>query len=122
MHDLPRDHVTDDGQHLGEWLHTQRTRLGRLQPDQQRLLADLGMRTPAPQPLAAAPARERAFQRGLAAARAFRAREGHLDVPQRHIEDVEGQSVRLGQWLANIRRRRAGLSPERLAALATIGL
>ncbi|MER5942495.1 helicase associated domain-containing protein [Streptomyces sp. NPDC001928] len=68
------------------------------------------------------PARERAFQRGLAAARAFRDREGHLKVPQRHIEEIEGDQVRLGQWLSNLSRRRSGLSLQRQAALAELGL
>ncbi|MEV0889107.1 helicase associated domain-containing protein [Streptomyces microflavus] len=57
------------------------------------------------------PARERAFRRGLAAARSFLEREGHLDVPQRHIEAFDGDHVRLGQWLSNVRRRRSTLSP-----------
>ena len=68
------------------------------------------------------PKRERAFRRGLAAAAAFREREGHLNVPQRHIEQIEGDPVRLGQWLSNLRRRRSGLSPQRQAALAELGL
>ncbi|WP_438306900.1 helicase associated domain-containing protein (plasmid) [Streptomyces sp. HUAS TT11] len=67
------------------------------------------------------PARERAFQRGLAAARAFREREGHLRVPQRHIEEIDGERVRLGQWLSNLNRRRSGLSPQR-QALTELGL
>ncbi|MGW5063468.1 helicase associated domain-containing protein [Streptomyces sp. NPDC004096] len=67
-------------------------------------------------------ARERAFRRGLAAARAFREREGHLQVPQRHMEEINGERVRLGQWLSNLNRRRSGLSPRRRAALAELGL
>ncbi|WP_406426585.1 helicase associated domain-containing protein [Streptomyces sp. NBC_00147] len=59
------------------------------------------------------PARERAFRRGLAAARSFLEREGHLDVPQRHIEAFDGDHVRLGQWLSNVRRHLSALSPQR---------
>ncbi|WP_406274904.1 helicase associated domain-containing protein [Actinacidiphila glaucinigra] len=121
--DLPRSYVAEDGQRLGEWVHTQRKRLARLHPDQQGLVADLGLHSSGLRTTAAASTtREQAFQRGLAAARAFLEREGHLDVPQRHIEDFEGQPVRLGQWLANTRRRRVTLSPDRRAALETIGL
>ncbi|MFD7756035.1 helicase associated domain-containing protein [Streptomyces sp. NPDC059757] len=58
-------------------------------------------------------ARDRAFHRGLAAARAFRAREGHLDVPQRHVEDLDAEPVRLGQWISNIRRRWDHLTSDR---------
>lgn len=68
------------------------------------------------------PARERAFQLGLAAARAFHEREGHLDVPQRHIEHLADEPVRLGQWLSNLRRRRSRLSPQRQAMLTELGL
>ncbi|MDF3300030.1 DEAD/DEAH box helicase [Streptomyces tropicalis] len=109
------------------WLEAQRARFDRLQPGQRRVLQELGLLelpdAPA-EPATKDPlsARERAFQRGLAAARVFREREGHLDVPQRHIEEVEGQQVRLGQWLSNLRRRRSGLTPQRQAALAELGL
>ncbi|MEU0122192.1 Helicase associated domain protein [Streptomyces albidoflavus] len=109
------------------WLEAQRARFDRLQPEQRDLLKELGSVELPDAPAVPAkgnrlPARERAFQRGLAAARAFREREGHLDVPQRHIEEVEGDSVRLGQWLSNLRRRRTALSPNRQEALAELGL
>ncbi|MFE6155839.1 helicase associated domain-containing protein [Streptomyces sp. NPDC057889] len=58
----------------------------------------------------------------MAAARAFREREGHLDVPQRHVEEFEGERVRLGQWLTNLRRRHSSLSQQRRAALAELCL
>ncbi|MEU4615194.1 helicase associated domain-containing protein [Streptomyces umbrinus] len=50
---------------------------------------------------------ERVFQRGLAAAQAFREREGHLNVPQRHIEILGGVPERLGQWLSSLSCRSA---------------
>ncbi|MGQ4361747.1 Helicase associated domain protein [Streptomyces sp. SAS_272] len=110
-----------------KWLETQHTRSDRLHPDQKSLLKELGLADlPATSAPSAGeshlPARERAFQRGLAAAQAFRAREGHLNVPQRHIEKIEGDPVRLGQWLSNLRRRRSGLSQHKQAALAELGL
>lgn len=58
----------------------------------------------------------------MAAARAFHAREGHLDVPQRHIEILHGEPVRLGQWVSNARRRKDRLSPDRIHALDTLGM
>ncbi|MFJ2008087.1 DEAD/DEAH box helicase [Streptomyces chartreusis] len=110
----------------GEWLTAQRTRADDLHAEQRRLLNDLGLELPdAPVPRSEdkqLPSRERAFQRGLAAARAFHEREGHLNVPQRHIEEIEGDRVRLGQWLSNLRRRRSSLSPQRQAALVELGL
>ncbi|MFE5010056.1 Helicase associated domain protein [Streptomyces sp. NPDC056696] len=109
------------------WLESQRVRFDRLHPEQKSLLEELGLvelpdTSASPATESRLPARERAFQRGLAAARAFRAREGHLNVPQRHIEKIEGDPVRLGQWLSNLRRRRSGFSPHRQAALAELGL
>lgn len=109
------------------WLETQRTRSDCLHPEQNSLLKELGLvelpdTSTSPAAEGRLPARERAFRRGLAAARAFRAREGHLDIPQRHIEEIDGEPVRLGQWLSNLRRRRSGLSPQRQAALAELGL
>jgi hypothetical protein len=109
------------------WLEAQRARIDRLQPEQRLLLKELGPLELPDAPAEPAtenhlPARERAFQRGLAAAQVFREREGHLDVPQRHVEEVEGQQVRLGQWLSNLRRRRSSLTPQRQAALAELGL
>ncbi|MER5905140.1 Helicase associated domain protein [Streptomyces mirabilis] len=111
----------------GEWLTAQRTQADRLHPGQRQLLGELGNGLPPATAIPAAhdtgvPARERTFQRALAAARAFKDREGHLDVPQRHIEDLEGEPVRLGQWLSNLRRRRSGLSAQRQAMLAELGL
>ncbi|GAA0670243.1 DEAD/DEAH box helicase [Streptomyces thermocarboxydovorans] len=109
------------------WLETPRARSHRLHPEQKSLLKELGLVEPpdtsgSPATQTRMPARERAFQRGLAAARAFRAREGHLNVPQRHIEKIDGDPVRLGQWLSNLRRRRSVLSPQRQAVLAELGL
>ncbi|MGW4888154.1 Helicase associated domain protein [Streptomyces murinus] len=115
------------GTSAGEWLTAQRARSDDLHSEQRRLLKALGLDVPDVLPAVSPqdsplPARERAFQRGLAAARAFRAREGHLKVPQRHIEEIDGERVRLGQWLSNLSRRRSGLSPQRQAALAELGL
>jgi superfamily II DNA or RNA helicase len=119
--DVPRDFVTDDGHRLGEWLHTQRLHLERLHPQQQQLLAGLGAIQTAEPPHDAKPA-TRNWDRGLAAARAFHRREGHLDVPQRHIEDLNGDHVRLGQWISNARRRKDRLSPDRIRVLDTLGM
>ncbi|MFG2858911.1 helicase associated domain-containing protein [Streptomyces mirabilis] len=63
----------------------------------------------------------------LAAARQFRAREGHLRVGRNHVEDTAGDggestSVRLGGWLDNTRRRADKLTPERRAELDALGM
>ncbi|MEU6420544.1 helicase associated domain-containing protein [Streptomyces spiralis] len=58
----------------------------------------------------------------MAAARQFHAREGHLTVPRKHVEDVDGEPVGLGQFLNNTRRRAATLSPQRQADLDALGM
>jgi superfamily II DNA or RNA helicase len=125
-HTALRQTEKDPAASPGEWLTAQRERAGDLHPEQRRLLESAGLDLPAMPASrdndAPLPAREQAFQRALAAARAFRAREGHLNVPQRHIEEIEGDRVRLGQWLSNLSRRRSPLSPQRQAALAELGL
>ncbi|MFC8349550.1 helicase associated domain-containing protein [Bacillus cereus] len=62
------------------------------------------------------------WERNLAAARQFHAREGHLRVPRQHREDVDGELLGLGSFISNARRRAAGLSPERRAALTDLGM
>ncbi|MEU0414771.1 helicase associated domain-containing protein [Streptomyces griseorubiginosus] len=58
----------------------------------------------------------------LAAARQFHAREGHLTVPRKHREEVDGELLGLGSFISNARRRVAKLSPQRRAQLADLGL
>ncbi|MFF8619334.1 helicase associated domain-containing protein [Streptomyces sp. NPDC015350] len=72
----------------------------------------------------------------LAAARQFHAREGHLRVPRKHIEQVETEAglvcrqagvggpvgVKLGTWLDNVRRRAAKLPERRRAELDQLGM
>ncbi|MFF7097984.1 Helicase associated domain protein [Streptomyces rubradiris] len=118
---------TETASHADKWLEAQRAQADRLHPEQKGLLKELGLgdlpgTSASPAGESHLPARERAFQRGLAAARAFRQREGHLNVPQRHVEKIEGDPVRLGQWLSNLRRRRSNLSQDRQAALSELGL
>jgi superfamily II DNA or RNA helicase len=112
-----------DGARLTQWLHTQRAHRERLHPQQHRLLADIETRgTPAPGSAAVSRPRRRTVKEMLAAAAAFHAREGHLEVPQRHTEYTEEGPVRLGQWISNQRRRHATLPPEHAAALDTLGM
>ncbi|MGW1624932.1 helicase associated domain-containing protein [Streptomyces sp. NPDC002172] len=58
----------------------------------------------------------------LAAARQFHEREGHLTVPRKHVETLDGEPVKLGAFLDNTRRRATKLSPERRADLDTLGM
>ncbi|MYS86610.1 helicase associated domain-containing protein [Embleya scabrispora] len=62
----------------------------------------------------------------LAAAAAFREREGHLTVPRKYVETVEhdgeAHQVKLGVALANARQRRATFPPDRLDALTALDM
>ncbi|MFI7301262.1 helicase associated domain-containing protein [Streptomyces sp. NPDC050121] len=65
--------------------------------------------------------RERAFNRGLRAARQYHQRLGHLDMPKDHTEEVFGDQVHLGAWLARRRRDSAQMTPRQQAGLAALG-
>uniref|UniRef100_UPI003C7DB881 helicase associated domain-containing protein n=1 Tax=unclassified Streptomyces TaxID=2593676 RepID=UPI003C7DB881 len=68
----------------------------------------------------------------LAAAQQFFEREGHLEVPRKHIETIdlpatgkgqeEERPLKLGAWVANQRSRAATLTPERAEQLSAIGM
>ncbi|WP_406500084.1 helicase associated domain-containing protein [Streptomyces sp. NBC_00846] len=76
----------------------------------------------------------------LAAARQFHAREGHLRVPRKHTEHLEGAAegiagpgsrqagagepvgVKLGAWLDNVRKRADRLTGQRRADLDALGM
>jgi hypothetical protein len=63
-----------------------------------------------------------AWERNLKAARQFHAREGHLTVPRKHVEDIEGEPVGPGPFISNARRRAATLSARRHADLDELGM
>ncbi|WP_443742942.1 helicase associated domain-containing protein [Streptomyces parvulus] len=62
------------------------------------------------------------------AARQFYDREGHLQVPRKHVEcivvgeDQEERELKLGAWIGNQRSRAATLAPERVELLSAIGM
>ncbi|MER6307652.1 Helicase associated domain protein [Streptomyces sp. NPDC001657] len=59
------------------------------------------------------------------AAKQFFEREGHLQVPRKHIERIvvgEERELRLGAWVSNQRSRGATLAPERIEQLSKIGM
>ncbi|MET9586915.1 helicase associated domain-containing protein [Streptomyces sp. NPDC006539] len=64
----------------------------------------------------------RSGDRGPAATRAFHHRDGHLYVPQRHIEVLDGGPVRLGRWISNARRRKERLAADRVHALDALSM
>ncbi|MGY5060025.1 helicase associated domain-containing protein [Streptomyces sp. 900105755] len=112
------------GEDLGVWITGQRVGWDRLMPAQQWLLEAIGIQ-PAVEgvPVPGTPRTQDArWNASLAAARQFHAREGHLTVPRKHVEDVNGEPVKLGAFLDNTRRRATKLSPQRRAHLDQLGM
>ncbi|MGW1997675.1 helicase associated domain-containing protein [Embleya sp. NPDC001921] len=100
-----------------------------LTPAQRAALAKVGVDVTEQDVQPAAPASAARVDRWtltLAAAAAFREREGHLTVPRKHVEAVEhdGEThpVKLGVALANGRQRRATYPPEQLDALSALDM
>lgn len=115
------------GEDIGRWVQTQRQEWKTLSAAQQWLFGEvLGIRPlpeqhPAP---SAVPRRSRAqkWEANLAAARRYRTREGHLNVPRSHTETVEGTELALGVFIANSRARKAKLAVERVEELSALGM
>lgn len=107
---VPVNYVAD-GLPVGRFLRIQRRRhkAGILALDRARELAEIGAEW---DPYAAA------WERGYAAASSFADRNGHLRVPQRHIED----GFRLGAWINTQRMNRTTMDPDRKRRLDEIGM
>ncbi|MEU6497680.1 Helicase associated domain protein [Streptomyces sp. NPDC046984] len=114
------------GEDLGRWAKTQQAEWDQLSYAQQWLLsAFLGLvpLPPEQRPRSAARrSRAEIWEANLAAARQYRQREGHLEVPRQHVETVDGHSRALGVFIANSRSRRAKLARERSAELSALGM
>jgi hypothetical protein len=97
---------------------------GREDPAQREALAGVGVDVTVVPEQRAAPVDR--WVPTLAAAAAFREREGHLTAPRKHVEPVEVDgvvhAVKLGVALANPRQRRATWPAERVEALAVLGM
>ncbi|MGW6792436.1 Helicase associated domain protein [Streptomyces chartreusis] len=121
--------LTVHGMDIGKWLARQRTpELWQALTDGQReRLEQLGITPSAPEPEAVTEKPSTAslstFEKGIAALAQYKAREGSVTVPRAHTERLEdGTEVRLGVWIMNQKSRRAKLAPDRLAALASLGI
>jgi hypothetical protein len=78
-----------------------------------------------PEAVPARPSRTDTWAINLAAARAYREREGQLTVPCEHVETLHidgfAHEVKLGVRVMNQRTRRDKLTAERAAALTALG-
>ncbi|MFD6822930.1 Helicase associated domain protein [Streptomyces sp. NPDC060085] len=113
------------GEDLGTWVVAQRAGWERLMPAQRFLLESIGVEAPVEGEAVVGPVRRTQGDRwavNVAAARQFHAREGHLRVPRKAVEGVDGEQIKLGAFVDNARRRAARLSEERRAALDELGM
>jgi hypothetical protein len=119
---------TVHGMDIGKWLAKQRKPevWQALHDGQRERLERLGITPIAPEPETPAkpPTTPRsAFEKGVVALAQYKTREGSVTVPRGHVERLDdGTEVRLGVFLSNAKSRRAKLTPNRLAALADLGL
>ncbi|MGV9349465.1 helicase associated domain-containing protein [Streptomyces spiralis] len=116
--------VIVQGEDLGAWVAAQRLGWDKLLPAQQWLLeSTLGLEPAgADERPPARRSQSAAWARDIAAARQFQSREGHLVVPCKHLEDLDGEPVGLGQFVNNARRRATTLSPQRRTDLDELGM
>ncbi|WP_326778310.1 helicase associated domain-containing protein [Streptomyces sp. NBC_01445] len=127
------------GEDLGVCVQVQRLGWDNLGAAQQWLLGHvLGLEAAGEDERPVRRTRDDKWMLNLAAARQFHSREGHLNVPRKHIELVpldeagrgahsaalEGDSVpvALGMFLANTRRRADKLTPERRTELDALDM
>ncbi|MFD8727775.1 Helicase associated domain protein [Streptomyces sp. NPDC059611] len=127
LDDLPADFITDDEEPLGAWVSAQSTEHGTLHPEQRRLVAELGITLiepgeEEPQLTGRAARQRRQLDQGLAAVVAFRDREGHVHIRQRDTVTVNGEEVKIGQWLKNLRNRWDTLPAAHLQAVTAAGI
>ncbi|MCD9145883.1 DEAD/DEAH box helicase [Streptomyces albireticuli] len=129
--------ATVQGEDLGRWVTGCRLGWDTLLPVQQWLLENILGLTPAEED-------ERPVKRtqddrwalNLRAAQQFHAREGHLNVPRKHVEHLEPEggpmgpqrdaeelpAVKLGMVLDNIRKRADKLTEQRRTELNALGM
>ncbi|MEU6393929.1 Helicase associated domain protein [Streptomyces sp. NPDC046939] len=132
--------VVVQGEDLGRWVTAQRHGFDQLLPAQQWLLENaLGIQPTPEEERPVKRTQEHKWLLNLAAARQFHAREGHLNVPRKHVEELplelagpaatgrettpEGTvRVDLGMWAANVRRRADRLTDQRRHELDQLGM
>jgi hypothetical protein len=121
--------VLRQGEDLGRWVQSVRLGWDQLTTVQQWMCEQVLGITPATEDEKPPPRRTQAdkWAANLAAARQFFEREGHLQVPRKHVETVLSEDgwelqFRLGAWVSNQRSRAATLSPERVEQLSKVGM
>ncbi|TCR15916.1 DEAD/DEAH box helicase [Streptomyces sp. BK205] len=112
---LTRDTLLQ-GVKIGSWLHRQLTTWPNLHRAQQQLMTSLGL-TPDNNPLTPARRTRRTFEQTVQLLELFLHREGRAPAARESIR-VDGDTVRIGAWLAKTRtKHRTGQLPEAHAGL-----
>ncbi|MFG3390707.1 DEAD/DEAH box helicase, partial [Streptomyces rochei] len=114
--------VVRQGEDLGRWVRSVRFGWDQLTTVQQWMCEQVLGIEPAGEDEKPKPRRTQAdkWAMNYQAAKQFYEREGHLQVPRKHVErvvvgeDQEERELKLGAWIGNQRSRAATLSPERV--------
>ncbi|MFJ3027179.1 helicase associated domain-containing protein [Streptomyces tendae] len=127
--------VVRQGEDLGRWVQSVRLGWEQLTTVQQWMCEQVLGIEPATEGEKPRPRRTQAdkWAMNYEAAKQFYEREGHLQVPRKHVERIvidddgsgEGREAReheLGAWIGNQRSRAATLTPERTELLSAIGM
>ncbi|MFH8796908.1 Helicase associated domain protein [Streptomyces sp. NPDC017941] len=121
--------VVRQGEDLGRWVQSVRYGWDQLTTVQQWMCEQVLGIEPASEDEKPPPRRTQAdkWAMNYAAAKQFYEREGHLEVPRKHIERIVGEDQeerehKLGAWIGNQRSRAATLTPERMELLSAIGM
>ncbi|MEV6617274.1 Helicase associated domain protein [Streptomyces sp. NPDC051051] len=121
--------VMHQGEDLGRWVRSVRLGWDKLTTVQQWMCEHILGIQPATEGEKPRPRRTQADKWALnyAAAKQYYEREGHLQVPRKHVERIVGEDQeerqhKLGAWVSNQRSRAATLTPERMEQLSAIGM
>jgi hypothetical protein len=117
------DEVIVQSEDLGAWTAAQQHGWDKLLPAQQWLLdSALGLEPAGEDERPARLSQSAARERNLIAARQYHAREGHLVVSRKHVEDIDGELAGLASFISNACRRAATLNVQRRADLDELGM
>ncbi|WP_408997296.1 helicase associated domain-containing protein [Streptomyces europaeiscabiei] len=130
--------VVHQGEDLGRWVKAQQLGFNKLSTVQQWMCEHILGIQPVTDDEKPTPRTSQAdkWAMNYEAAKQYYQREGHLQVPRKHIEtiviggagdgdsgeDQEERELRLGAWVGNQRSRAATLTPERIEQLSKIGM
>ncbi len=121
--------VVRQGEDLGQWVQSVRLGWDQLTTVQQWLCEQALGIEPASEEEKPKPRRTQAdkWAMNYEAAMQFYEREGHLQVPRKHVERIVGEDQeerehKLGAWIGNQRSRAATLAPGRVEQLSDIGM